>query len=150
MGKTLSADIVPPRNNVNFAKALKCAVLALGVLTGAVAISNTVTNDIVVATSEAELRISDKGLGLGIEVVGGGAAEVKLETRPGWRFRDGRTVVTLAKAPGETVTSPEAKSEGSGAENSGEVPIGDGEDDKPEEDPGEYGVRLDCHSKSPQ
>ena len=31
MGKTLSADITPLPNNVNFAKALKCVVLALGV-----------------------------------------------------------------------------------------------------------------------
>jgi hypothetical protein len=34
-------------------------------MTCAVALPNTVTNDVVVATSDAELRISDRGLGLG-------------------------------------------------------------------------------------
>jgi hypothetical protein len=60
----------------------KYIVLVLAVLAGAVAQCNTVTNDVVIATSDAELRISDRGLGLGLEVVGGGAAEVKLEARP--------------------------------------------------------------------
>lgn len=50
----------------------KCMVLALAVLIGAAALCNTVTNDVVIATSDAELRISDRGLGLGLEVVGGG------------------------------------------------------------------------------
>ncbi|MBR3956650.1 MAG: hypothetical protein IKJ89_02215, partial [Kiritimatiellae bacterium] len=82
-----------------------------------IALPNTVTNDVVIATSDAELRISDRGLGLGLEVVGGGAAEVKLEARPGWRFRDGSTSVTLMKAAGEAATSPEVEGEGKGAEN---------------------------------
>jgi hypothetical protein len=54
----------------------KGIVLAFLLMTCAVALPNTVTNDVVVATSDAELRISDRGLGLGLEVVGGGAAEV--------------------------------------------------------------------------
>ena len=91
-------------------------LLALAVLAGAVALCNTVTNDVVIATSDAELRISDRGLGLGLEVVGGGAAEVKLETRPGWRFRDGSTSVTLSKAAGEPAKSPAIEGEGKGAE----------------------------------
>jgi hypothetical protein len=40
----------------------KCMALALAVLIGAAALCNTVTNDVVVATSDAELRISDRGL----------------------------------------------------------------------------------------
>ena len=94
----------------------KCMVLALAVLIGAAALCNTVTNDVVIATSDAELRISDRGLGLGLEVVGGGAAEVKLETRPGWRFRDGSTSVTLNKAAGKSAKSPAIEGEGKGAE----------------------------------
>ena len=95
----------------------KYIVLVLAVLAGAVALCNTVTNDVVVATSDAELRISDRGLGLGLEVVGGGAAEVKLEARPGWRFRDGSTSVTLNKAAGSSAKSPAVVGEGQGAEN---------------------------------
>ena len=49
----------------------KGIVLAFLLMTCAVALPNTVTNDVVVATSDAELRISDRGLGLGLEVVGG-------------------------------------------------------------------------------
>ena len=93
---------------------LGCGVRKFGILltvmaAAIIALPNTVTNDVVVATSDAELRISDRDLGLGLEVVGGGAAEVKLEARPGWRFRDGRTVVTLMKAAGEVATSPEVE-----------------------------------------
>ena len=101
---------------------LGCGVRKFGILltvmaTAIIALPNTVTNDVVVATSDAELRISDRGLGLGLEVVGGGAAEVKLETRPGWRFRDGSTSVTLNKAAGEPAKSPAIEGEGNGAEN---------------------------------
>ena len=97
-----------------------------------IALPNTVTNDVVVATSDAELRISDRGLGLGLEVVGGGAAEVKLEARPGWRFRDGSTSVTLNKAAGKSVKSPNAVGEGQSAEGSATIVIEDGEDDDDE------------------
>lgn len=101
---------------------LGCGVRKFGILltvmvAAIIALPNTVTNDVVVATSDAELRISDRGLGLGLEVVGGGAAEVKLETRPGWRFRDGSTSVTLNKAAGEPAKSPAIEGEGNGAEN---------------------------------
>ena len=101
---------------------LGCGVRKFGILltvmaAAIIALPNTVTNDVVVATSDAELRISDRGLGLGLEVVGGGAAEVKLEARPGWRFRDGSTSVTLNKAAGEVATSPAVVGEGQGAEN---------------------------------
>ena len=101
-----------------------------------IALTNTVTNDVVVATSDAELRISDRGLGLGLEVVGGGAAEVKLEARPGWRFRDGSTSVTLNKAAGKSVKSPNAVGEGQSAEGSAQVVIEDGEDDEDGDDEG--------------
>ena len=101
-----------------------------------IALTNTVTNDVVVATSDAELRISDRGLGLGLEVVGGGAAEVKLEARPGWRFRDGSTSVTLNKAAGKSVKSPSAVGEGQSAEGSAQVVIEDGEDDEDGDDEG--------------
>ena len=117
---------------------LGCGVRKFGILltvmaAAIIALPNTVTNDVVVATSDAELRISDRDLGLGLEVVGGGAAEVKLETRPGWRFRDGRTVVTLNKAAGEVATSPEVEGEGKGAESY--VPgIDVGDDDEDDED----------------
>ena len=110
--------------------------LALAVLIGAAALCNTVTNDVVIATSDAELRISDRGLGLGLEVVGGGAAEVKLETRPGWRFRDGSTSVTLNKAAGKSVKSPNAVGEGQSAEGSATIVIEDGEDDEDGDDEG--------------
>ena len=113
----------------------KGIVLAFLLMTCAVALPNTVTNDVVVATSDAELRISDRGLGLGLEVVGGGAAEVKLEARPGWRFRDGSTSVTLMKAAGEAATSPEVEGEGKGAESY--VPgieVGDDDEDGDDED----------------
>jgi hypothetical protein len=43
----------------------KGIVLAFLLMICAVALPNTVTNDVVVATSDAELRISDRGLGLG-------------------------------------------------------------------------------------
>ena len=119
---------------------LGCGMRKFGILltvmaAAIIALPNTVTNDVVVATSDAELRISDRDLGLGLEVVGGGAAEVKLETRPGWRFRDGRTVVTLNKAAGEVATSPEVEGEGKGAESY--VPgidVGDDDEDGDDED----------------
>jgi hypothetical protein len=55
---------------------LRCGMRKFGILltvmaVAIIALSNTVTNDVVVATSDAELRISDRGLGLGLEVVGG-------------------------------------------------------------------------------
>ena len=101
---------------------LGCGMRKFGILltvmaAAIIALPNTVTNDVVIATSDAELRISDRGLGLGLEVVGGGAAEVKLETRPGWRFRDGSTSVTLNKAAGSSAKSPAVVGEGQGAEN---------------------------------
>jgi len=111
---------------------LRCGMRKFGILltvmvAAIIALPNTVTNDVVVATSDAELRISDRGLGLGLEVVGGGAAEVKLEARPGWRFRDGSTSVTLNKAAGEPAKSPAIEGEGNGAENyvpGGELRVG--------------------------
>ena len=113
----------------------KFGILLTVMAVAIIALSNTVTNDVVVATSDAELRISDRGLGLGLEVVGGGAAEVKLEARPGWRFRDGSTSVTLMKAAGEAATSPEVEGEGKGAESY--VPgieVGDDDEDGDDED----------------
>ena len=120
---------------------LGCGVRKFGILltvmaAAIIALPNTVTNDVVVATSDAELRISDRGLGLGLEVVGGGAAEVKLETRPGWRFRDGSTSVTLNKAAGSSAKSPSAVGEGQSAEGSAQVVIEDGEDDEDGDDEG--------------
>lgn len=61
---------------------LGCGVRKFGILltvmaAAIIALPNTVTNDVVVATSDAELRISDRDLGLGLEVVGGGAAEAE-------------------------------------------------------------------------
>jgi hypothetical protein len=41
---------------------------------------------------------------------------VKLEARPGWRFRDGSTSVTLNKAAGSSAKSPAIEGEGKGAE----------------------------------
>ena len=124
---------------------LGCGVRKFGILltvmaAAIIALPNTVTNDVVVATSDAELRISDRGLGLGLEVVGGGAAEVKLEARPGWRFRDGRTAVTLNKAAGEPAKSPDAVGEGQSAEGSATIVIEDGEDDDDENGDGEGSV----------
>ena len=113
----------------------KFGILLTVMAAAIIALPNTVTNDVVVATSDAELRISDRGLGLGLEVVGGGAAEVKLEARPGWRFRDGSTSVTLMKAAGEAATSPEVEGEGKGAESY--VPgieVGDDDEDGDDED----------------
>jgi len=120
---------------------LGCGVRKFGILltvmaAAIIALPNTVTNDVVIATSDAELRISDRGLGLGLEVVGGGAAEVKLETRPGWRFRDGSTSVTLNKAAGSSAKSPSAVGEGQSAEGSAQVVIEDGEDDEDGDDEG--------------
>ena len=124
---------------------LGCGVRKFGILltvmaAAIIALPNTVTNDVVVATSDAELRISDRGLGLGLEVVGGGAAEVKLEARPGWRFRDGSTSVTLNKAAGEPAKSPDAVGEGQSAEGSATIVIEDGEDDDDENGDGEGSV----------
>ena len=124
---------------------LRCGVRKFGILltvmaAAIIALPNTVTNDVVVATSDAELRISDRGLGLGLEVVGGGAAEVKLETRPGWRFRDGSTSVTLNKAAGEPAKSPDAVGEGQNSEGSATVVIVDGGDDDDENGDGEGSV----------
>lgn len=124
---------------------LGCGVRKFGILltvmaAAIIALPNTVTNDVVVATSDAELRISDRGLGLGLEVVGGGAAEVKLEARPGWRFRDGRTAVTLNKAAGEPAKSPDAVGEGQNSEGSATVVIVDGGDDDDENGDGEGSV----------
>lgn len=121
---------------------LGCGVRKFGILltvmaAAIIALPNTVTNDVVVATSDAELRISDRGLGLGLEVVGGGAAEVKLETRPGWRFRDGSTSVTLNKAAGEPAKSPAIEGEGNGAENY--VPGVDVNDDESGDDENDEG-----------
>ena len=121
---------------------LRCGVRKFGILltvmaAAIIALPNTVTNDVVVATSDAELRISDRGLGLGLEVVGGGAAEVKLETRPGWRFRDGSTSVTLNKAAGEPAKSPAVVGEGQGAENY--VPGVDVNDDESGDDENDEG-----------
>lgn len=124
---------------------LGCGVRKFGILltvmaAAIIALPNTVTNDVVVATSDAELRISDRGLGLGLEVVGGGAAEVKLEARPGWRFRDGSTSVTLNKAAGKSVKSPNAVGEGQNSEGSATVVIVDGGDDDDENGDGEGSV----------
>ena len=124
---------------------LGCGVRKFGILltvmaAAIIALPNTVTNDVVVATSDAELRISDRGLGLGLEVVGGGAADVKLETRPGWRFRDGSTSVTLNKAAGKSVKSPNAVGEGQNSEGSATVVIVDGGDDDDENGDGEGSV----------
>ena len=121
---------------------LGCGVRKFGILltvmvAAIIALPNTVTNDVVVATSDAELRISDRGLGLGLEVVGGGAAEVKLETRPGWRFRDGSLSVTLNKAAGEPAKSPAIEGEGNGAENY--VPGVDVNDDESGDDENDEG-----------
>ena len=113
----------------------KFSILLTVMAAAIIALPNTVTNDVVVATSDAELRISDRGLGLGLEVVGGGAAEVKLETRPGWRFRDGSTSVTLMKAAGEAATSPEVEGEGKGAESYiPGIEVGDDDEDGDDED----------------
>ena len=60
---------------------------------------------------------------------------MKLEARPGWRFRDGSTSVTLMKAAGEAATSPEVEGEGKGAESY--VPgieVGDDDEDGDDED----------------
>ena len=118
----------------------KFGILLTVMAAAIIALPNTVTNDVVVATSDAELRISDRGLGLGLEVVGGGAAEVKLEARPGWRFRDGSTSVTLNKAAGEPAKSPDAVGEGQSAEGSATIVIEDGEDDDDENGDGEGSV----------
>ena len=118
----------------------KFGILLTVMAAAIIALPNTVTNDVVVATSDAELRISDRGLGLGLEVVGGGAAEVKLEARPGWRFRDGRTAVTLNKAAGEPAKSPDAVGEGQNSEGSATVVIVDGGDDDDENGDGEGSV----------
>ena len=118
----------------------KFGILLTVMVAAIIALPNTVTNDVVVATSDAELRISDRGLGLGLEVVGGGAAEVKLEARPGWRFRDGRTAVTLNKAAGEPAKSPDAVGEGQNSEGSATVVIVDGGDDDDENGDGEGSV----------
>lgn len=115
----------------------KFGILLTVMAAAIIALPNTVTNDVVVATSDAELRISDRGLGLGLEVIGGGAAEVKLETRPGWRFRDGSTSVTLNKAAGSSAKSPAVVGEGQGAENY--VPGVDVNDDESDGDENEEG-----------
>lgn len=113
---------------------LRIVLAAFAACAAATVPANVVRNDLVTATSDAELETSDKGMGLGINVVGGGDAVITLETRPGWTFRDGSTTYTMKKLAGVDARSPEIVNEGSTVESGGEIPAGETEKEKPEEE----------------